>query len=187
MYVKPDKVLLSLEDLSHIWVIGEVFERQSQWVKEGQPAQARLPYLPGKKWVGKVDYVYPRLDPTTHTLKVRLIFHNPREVLKPNMYAHITIFAAPEEKALAIPREAVIYTGEGARVIVSLGQGQFVAKAVKLGIESGDKIAVLSGLEEGEQVVTSAQFLIDSESSLKASFGRLDSGGSTPQSKDQHH
>ncbi len=187
MYVKPDKDLLTLEDLSHIWVIGEVFERQSGWVKEGQQAEASLPYLPGKKWTGKVDYVYPRLDPTTHTLKVRLRFENLEEVLKPNMYADISIFALPEKDVLAIPREAIIYTGEGARVIVSLGHGRYKAKPVELGIESGSQIAVLSGLKEGEKVVVSAQFLIDSESSLKASFGRMKSEDSKPQSHHQHH
>ena len=172
-YVKPDYDLITLEGLSCIWVIAEVFEKQSQWVHEGQPAEATLPYLPGKKWVGKVDYVYPRLDIVTHTLKVRLRFDNPSEILKPNMYADVTIYAASEDSVLAIPREAVIYTGDGARVIVQLAQGKYQAKTVQLGIESGDNIAVLSGLIEGEAVVTSGQFLIDSESSLKASFERL--------------
>ncbi len=187
MFVKPEKDLITLEDLSHIWVIGEVFERQSGWVKEGQPAEASLPYLPGKKWVGVVDYVYPRLDPTTHTLKIRLRFDNPKEVLKPNMYADITIFAVPEKDVLAIPREAVIYTGKGARVIVSLGDGRYVAKPIKLGIESGNKIVVLSGLKEDEKIVTSSQFLIDSESSLKASFGRINSENTKPKDQHQHH
>lgn len=186
MHVKPDLNIITIEDLTHIWVIGEIFERQSQWVREGQPAQASLPYIPGEKWVGKVDYVYPRLDPTTHTLKVRLRFDNPTEILKPNMYADVTIMAEDTNAVLVIPREAVIYTGEGARVIKSLGDGRYAAKPVKLGIESGDKIAVLSGLKEGDKIVISAQFLIDSESSLKASFGRMNSDAEKSQSQHQH-
>jgi len=124
MHVKPNINIITLEDLSHIWIIGEVFERQAQWVKEGQPAEARLPYLPGEKWVGNIEYVYPQLDATTHTLKVRLHFNNPNERLKPNMYANITIFSSPQKNVLTIPREAVIYTEDSARVIVSLGNGQ---------------------------------------------------------------
>lgn len=173
MYVKPDKALMAFEDLSHIWVIAEVFERQSQWVKQGQPAEASLPYLSARKWRGKVDYVYPRLEPETHTLKVRLRFDNPDEILKPNMYADIRIEAEPEKDTLSIPREAVIYTGKRAHVILSLGQGRYKAKTITLGIESGNYIAVRSGLKEGDKIVTSAQFLIDSESSLKASFARM--------------
>lgn len=176
MYVKPNVNIMTIEDLTHIWIIGEIFERQSQWVKEGQPAEANLSYLPGQKWIGKVDYVYPRLDPTTHTLKVRLLFDNKNEALKPNMYADVTILGTSEKDVLVIPREAVIYTGKGARVIVSLGDGRYVAKGVKLGIESGDEIVVLSGLEAGEIIVTSGQFLMDSESSLKASFDRMKPG-----------
>lgn len=173
IYVKPEKDLITLEDLSRIWVLGEVFERQSQWVKKGQKAIATLSYLPGKEWAGEVDYVYPRLDPITHTLKVRLVFDNPEEILKPNMYADIIIFAEPSDNVLVIPREAVIYTGEGARVIVKEKDGEYIAKSIKIGIESDDVVEVLYGLEEGEIIVTSAQFLIDSESSLKASINRI--------------
>ena len=172
-YVKPEHELIVLEDLSQIWINGEIFEKQSQWVKEGQEAYAMLPYLPGKKWQGKVDYVYPRLDPVTHTLKIRLSFQNPKEELKPNMYANIVIFASAEKDVLTIPREAVIDTGEGARVVLSLGDGRYSVKNIKLGFESGDYVAVLSGLHEGDNVVTSAQFLIDSESNLKASINRV--------------
>ena len=172
-YVKPGQDLMIIKDLSSIWVIGEVFERESQWVKQGQRAVAKLPYFPGRKWEGTVDYVYPQLDPNTRTLKTRLRFDNPKETLKPNMYADITIYSGQDRASLTIPREAVIYTGEGARVIVSLGKGHYIARPVKLGIEAEGRIVVLEGLKLGESVVTSAQFLIDSESNLKASLGRL--------------
>ncbi|MEN8236945.1 MAG: efflux RND transporter periplasmic adaptor subunit [Pseudomonadota bacterium] len=173
VYVKPGQDLMTIEDLSSIWVLGEVFERESQWVQQGQRAVVRLPYFPGKWWEGTVDYVYPQLDPNTHTLKTRLRFDNPKETLKPNMYADITIFSGQEQGVLTIPREAVIYTGEGARVVVSLGKGIYRVRSIKLGLEAEGRIVVLAGLKRGERVVTSAQFLIDSESNLKADLGRM--------------
>lgn len=180
VYVKPGQDLMVIEDLSSIWVIGDVFARESQWVKQGQRAVVRLPYFPGKSWAGTVDYVYPQLDPNTHTLKTRLLFENAKETLKPNMYVDVTIFSGLNRDSLTIPREAVIYTGEGARVIVSLGKGRYIARPVKLGIEAEGRIVVLEGLKLGENVVTSAQFFIDSESNLKASLSRLQNGGESP-------
>lgn len=173
MFVKPDTNLMTIEDLSPIWIIAEVFERQANWVKEKQTAIAKFSYLPGKIWQGQVDYVYPQLDPKTHTLRVRLIFPNPDLTLKPQMYANIKILAKPLENIIAIPGEALIRTGQGDRVILALGHGNFRAQAVSIGIESGNWVAVLSGLKAGDKIVTSAQFLIDSESNLKASITRI--------------
>jgi len=173
MFVKPEINLMMIEDLSPIWIIAEVFDRQANWVKEKQTAFATVSSLPGKTWQGKVDYVYPQLDPKTHTLRVRLIFPNPDLSLKPQMYANIKILAKPSEKALAIPIEALIRTGQGDRVVLALGDGQFRTQAVSVGIESGNWVAVLSGLKTNDKVVTSSQFLIDSESNLKASLGRI--------------
>lgn len=177
-YVKPDTELLSIEDLSQIWVIAEVFEYQSEWIKNNQPALATLPYLPSKIWQGVVDYVYPRLDPKTHTLRVRLTFPNPDLTLKPNMYANVKIISKTIKDALAIPKQALIRTGEQDRVILALGKGRFKAQPVKIGIESGDYYQILSGLKAGNKVVTSAQFLIDSESNIKAAASRLEGGDS---------
>ncbi|HCJ1116613.1 TPA: efflux RND transporter periplasmic adaptor subunit [Legionella pneumophila] len=183
-YVKPDTELLSIEDLSQIWIIAEVFEYQSEWIKNNQPALAILPYLPTKVWQGIVDYVYPRLDPKTHTLRVRLTFPNPDLTLKPNMYANVKIISKTIKNALAIPRQSLIRTGDEDRVILALGQGRFKAQPVKVGIESGDDYQILSGLKAGDKVVTSAQFLIDSESNIKAATSRLQSV-QTKQSKSE--
>lgn len=172
-FVKPDTDLMTIEDLSQIWMIAEVFERQAAWVKQGQMAIATLSYIPGKKWQGKVDYVYPELDQKTHTLRVRLTFPNPDLVMKPKMYANIKILSQTIKQAIAIPRAALIRTGEGDRVILAMGKGRFKARSVKVGIESGDFYQILSGLSKGDVVVTSAQFLIDSESNLKASLNRM--------------
>jgi len=180
-YVKPDTELMSIEDLSQIWIIAEVFEYQSEWIKNNQPALATLPYLPSKVWQGMVDYVYPRLDPKTHTLRVRLTFPNPDLTLKPNMYANVKIISQTIKDALAIPQQALIRTGDEDRVILALGKGRFKAQPVKIGIESDKDYQILSGLKAGDKVVTSAQFLIDSESNIKAATSRLQSGQSKPE------
>ncbi len=174
MYVKPATEVMALADLSSVWLLVDVFERQSEWVKPGQPAEARLGYVPGRVWEGKVEFVYPTIDPKTRTLQARLVFDNPDEALKPDMYATISIFAGPKNDVLIIPREALIKAGDEQRAILDLGEGRFKARQVVAGMESGDYVEIVSGLQEGDRVVTSAQFLIDSEASLKASFSRLE-------------
>jgi Cu(I)/Ag(I) efflux system membrane fusion protein len=173
MYVKPSTEILSLADLKRVWVLADVFESQADWVRIGQDAVVTLPYLPGREWKGKVSYIYPSLDPKTRSLKVRLQFDNPGEDLKPEMYADITILAKPKKNTLSVPREAVIITGESTRVVKALGNGRFKPVEVKVGIETDNRMEIISGLEEGEEVVTSAQFLIDSESSLRGGFQRI--------------
>lgn len=174
MYVKPATEVMALADLSSVWLLVDVFERQSEWVAAGQPAEVRLGYLPGRVWDGKVEFVYPTIDPKTRTLQARLVFQNRDEALKPDMYANVNIFAGPKDNVLIIPREALIKTGDEQRVIVALGEGRFKAEKVVAGMESGDYVEIVSGVHEGDRVVTSAQFLIDSEASLKASFSRMD-------------
>lgn len=173
MYVKPATEVLSLADLSSVWLLAEIFEQQAEWVKEGQAADVRLSFLPGQQWEGRVEYIYPSLDPKTRTLRVRLRFDNPQERLKPNMYADVTLYGGPKQDVLYIPREALIRTATEQRVILSLGEGRFRAQEVVAGMESGDFVEISSGLSEGDQVVVSGQFLIDSEASLKASLMRL--------------
>jgi Cu(I)/Ag(I) efflux system membrane fusion protein len=180
MYVKPANRVMSLAELSTVWLLAEVFERQADWVKTGQPAEVRLSYLPGRTWEGRVEYIYPSLDPKTRTLKVRLRFDNPEEALKPNMYAHVKIFGGPRENTLVIPLEALIRTGREERVILALGEGRFESRTVTAGIESGDWVEILSGVDTGDRVVVSGQFLIDSEASLKASIRRMGSPDSEP-------
>ncbi len=173
MFVRPALEIMSLADLSTVWVLVEVFERQANWVQLGQRAQVRSSFIPGREWEGRVEYVYPTLDPKTRTLQVRLRFDNADEALKPNMYADVRIYGAPRDEVIRIPREALIRTGDEERVILALGAGRFRARQVRSGMESGDWVEILSGLAPGETVVTSAQFLIDSESSLKAGLQRL--------------
>lgn len=173
MFVNPTKSVMTLADLSSVWLLAEVFERQAEWVKVGQPAEVRLSYIPGRVWEGEVEYIYPTLDAKTRTLKVRLRFDNPGEKLKPNMYANVKIFGGAKEDTIVIPLEALIRTGREERVIIALGEGRFEARSVTAGIESGEFVEILEGLDENERVVTSGQFLIDSEASMRASLNRM--------------
>ncbi|MCW8853531.1 MAG: efflux RND transporter periplasmic adaptor subunit [Gammaproteobacteria bacterium] len=173
MYVKPETEVMRLADLSRVWLLAEVFETQVDWVELGQSADVSLSYLPGRQWEGKVEYIYPTLDAKTRTLKVRLQFENPDEALKPNMYAHVSIYGGAKKDILSMPREALIRTGQEQRVILDLGDGRFAPRKVKAGIESGDWVEIIEGLNEADVVVVSGQFLIDSEASLKASLIRM--------------
>ena len=173
MFVNPSKLVMSLADLSSVWLLAEVFESQADWVKVGQTSDVTLSYLPGRIWQGRVEYIYPSLDSKTRTLKVRLKFDNKDESLKPNMFADVTIYGGAKREVIIIPREALIRTGNEERVIVSIGKGRFQPKDVVAGIESGDYIEIINGLNVGDDVVTSGQFLIDSEASLKASIARM--------------
>lgn len=175
MFIKPATRVMSLADLSSVWLLAEVFESQADWVRVGQSADVDLAFLPGRTWEGKVEYIYPSLDPKTRTLKARLRFDNPNESLKPNMYANVKIFSGPKENVIVIPVEALIRTGRESRVVIALGEGKFASRTVTAGIESGGWVEILAGLAPGEEVVTSGQFLIDSEASLKASMTRMQS------------
>ena len=173
MFIKPATRIMSLADLSSVWLLAEIFERQADWVEVGQSADVRLPYQPVPVREGRVEYIYPSLDPKTRTLKARLRFDNPDEALKPNMYANVKIYGGPGDDAIVIPIEALIRTGREDRVVLALGEGRFESRTVTAGIESGDWVEVLTGIEPGDTVVTSGQFLIDSEASLKASMQRM--------------
>jgi len=174
MYLKPESEVISLADLSSVWMLAEVFEAQADWVAAGQAAEARLDYMPGEVFSGQVDHVYPVLDPETRTLRVRLQFDNPDERLKPNMYSRVTIFGKSHLDALTIPRDALIRAEDNDRVIVALGDGRYRAQEVMTGIESGEWVQIIAGLSAGAEVVTSAQFMIDSEASLAGSLRRLE-------------
>ena len=174
-FVKPGSTLMSIGDLSEVWVEAEVFERQAGQVKTGTPVTMTLDYLPGKTWQGQVDYIYPILDAKTRTVKVRLRFNNENGDFKPNMFAQIAIHTRGDEQALLIPKEALIRTGNQDRVVLALGEGSFKSVAVSVGRYDSSSVEILKGLSEGERVVTSAQFLLDSESSKSSDFKRMHS------------
>jgi len=176
VYITPSTEVLSIASLDEVWVLAEVFERQSAWVGHGQRAEIELDYLPGQTWQGTVDYVYPELDQKTRTLKVRVRFDNEADVLRPNMFARVTIYGTETAAVVHIPREALIPGGAVNRVVVALEEGKFRAQPVEIGIESGDRIEILSGLTASDRVVTSGQFLIDSESNIDTALARMDEG-----------
>jgi Cu(I)/Ag(I) efflux system membrane fusion protein len=183
MYIQPNTTIMSLADLSSVWLQADVFESQADWVAQGQAAEAELDYLPGASFSGQVDYIYPVLDPATRTLRVRLRFENPEERLKPNMYARVSIYGRLKPNALSIPREALIPAPGRDRVVVALGDGRFSVREVMTGLESGDFVEVLAGIEEGERIVTSAQFLFDSEASIAGSIKRLGAVDTLPEQR----
>ena len=178
-FVGPQKTLMSIGALDDVWVEAEVFERQAAALRVGLPVAMTLEYLPGRKWLGVVDYVYPSLEEKTRTLRVRLRFANEDRVLRPNMFAQVIIDTPANEEVLTVPREAVIRTGSQDRVVLAIGNGRFKAVAVELGRMDPEQVEILSGLDAGERVVVSAQFLLDSESGKTADFRRM-----TPMSPD---
>ena len=174
MFIKPSMNVLTIGQIDTVWVVAEVFERQSAWVKKGQTVDMNVEAYPYKTWKGIVDYIYPVLDKKTRTLRVRVRFNNPQQLLKPNMFSRLVIHSSLSKESLYVKREAIIRSGTMERAVKALGDGKFQSVAVKTGAESGQYIEVIKGLQENDQIVTSAQFLIDSESSLTASFARME-------------
>ncbi len=177
MYVTPDSTMFTLVDNRQVWVRVDVFEHQIAGLEPGQTAQMRVPAYPGRTWEGELDYLYPELDPKTRTLPVRLVFDNPDGALRPNLFAEVSIEGEGRRNVLKIPREALIHTGERESVVLARGEGRFQPVDVTTGARLGGEVEILAGLKEHDEVVVSGQFLIDSESSLRASFQRLSSGG----------
>jgi len=184
-FVTPATDIMSVAELDKIWVLAEVFERQAAWVKPGQHAMVELDYRPAKIWHGTVDYVYPELDPKTRTLKVRLRFDNEAQTLRPNMFARVTILGESTGEVVHVPREALIRGGSVDRVVIALGEGLFKTQPVRIGIESGDRVEIRDGVSAGDLIVTSGQFLIDSESNIEAALSKMDDA-EEPMDHSQH-
>ncbi|MDO6464950.1 efflux RND transporter periplasmic adaptor subunit [Pseudoalteromonas carrageenovora] len=173
-FVKPGTSMMSIAQLDEVWVEAEVFERQVEQVSVGLPVTMTLDYLKGEKWQGKVDYIYPALDAKNRTLRVRLRFNNKDHRLKPNMFAQVSIHSSASEAHLTVPKEAVIRTQHQNRVVIAKGEGRYKSVQVDVGHINSSEAVILSGVLEGDTVVISAQFLIDSESSKSSDFKRMD-------------
>jgi RND family efflux transporter MFP subunit len=173
-YVKAGEHQYEIADLSKVWVDVDVYEYELPWIRNGMPAEMELSYIPGKIFKGKVLYVYPFLTAKTRTARLRLEFPNPDFQLKPNMYANVNLESAVAKDSLVIPQEAVIDSGVRKVVFVALGKGKFQPREVKLGVEGNDnEFQVLEGLKENEQIVISAQFMLDSESRLREAIQKM--------------
>ncbi len=178
--IEPGATLFQLANLSSVWMIAEVPETQTAWVKTGNPAEAQVPALPGERFEGKVDYLYLELTQATRTLKVRVVFNNPNQHLRPGMFATAHLRGSTQESVLTVPTEAVI---EGTRsiVIVADDATHFRPAVVRVGAEHGGRSQILEGIQLGQNVVASGQFLIDSEANLRSAFDHLaGSNESTP-------
>jgi Cu(I)/Ag(I) efflux system membrane fusion protein len=172
-FVSPATTVVKAVNLDTVWVDVEVFSAQVSLVNLNDLASMTLDYFPGQEWIGKVDFIYPEMSKNNRTLRVRLQFDNPTAQLKPNMFASVILTPTMDQPRLQIPREAVIYAGNMNRVVLALGDGKFKSVLVNVGLENNQSIEVLSGLQEGQKIVTSAQFLLDSESSISADFERM--------------
>jgi Cu(I)/Ag(I) efflux system membrane fusion protein len=172
MNVMPGMALYKLADLSVVWLYADIYEYELPFVRLGQDASIQLSYIPGEMFRGKAIYIYPSLNPETRTAKVRFEFPNPHGKLKPEMYANVEIKVHLGQK-LAVPEGAIIDTGIRQMAIVDKGSGYFEPREVKVGSKVDNYYEVIKGLKAGERVVTSANFLIDSESKLKEAVGGM--------------
>lgn len=172
-YIRPGHKLFMIGDLSNVWVYADIYEYEIPLIKLGQPAELTLSYYPGEMFRGKVAFIYPYLEEKTRTIKIRFEFPNPAWKLKPGMYANVNLFVLVSPKGLAVPQDAVLDTGERQIVFVKKGEGVFEPRDVKLGIKAEGFYEVLDGLSPGEVVVTSANFLIDSESRLASAAMKM--------------
>ena len=192
--VTPESDLYTIVDLSHVWVLADIFETDAAFIALGGTAKITLPYAGQSPLTARINYVQPLVDPTTRALKVRLDVPNPGLKLKPNMYVDVEIGVAQAER-LTVPADAVLDTGGRQTVFVDRGNGYLEPRAVKAGERMGDRLTILSGLTVGERVVASGTFLVDSESQLKAAASGMGApvpptqapaGASTPKEEPPH-
>ncbi len=176
MYTEEGTVLYRLADLSNVWVIGEAPENSLAIAKPGATARITLNAFPGRTFDGKVTFVYPEVSMTTRTAKVRIELANPDGVLLPGMFASIEVASPPSEPVMTVPDSAVIDSGSRQVVLVVRGEGRFEPRTVTAGRRANGMVAVLSGLDGTEEVVTSATFLIDAESNLRAALQSFTAG-----------
>ena len=171
--------IMEVTDLSKVWVTAEIMENQAAWITPGKSVEISVDSLPGETFEGKVDYLYPTVNASTRTHPVRIVLANKGLKLKPGMFAKVTLYGGKGEEAVLVPSEAVITTGKRSIVLVAQGEGHFLPVAVQTGMESDGQTAVLKGLQGGEQVVTSGQFLIESEANLRGALDKLGAPGET--------
>jgi Cu(I)/Ag(I) efflux system membrane fusion protein len=177
--VDPDRELFEVADLSRVWAIADVYERDLARVRAGLAASLTLDAYPGKRFDGRIQYVYPRLDTETRTLPVRVALHNPEGTLKPGLFGTIEI-RLPARVGVTVPSEAVIDTGDRRYVFAETSPGHFEPRVVTVGERSGDRLEILEGLAEGERIASSGNFFIDSESRLKASIAQAPAPPAAP-------
>lgn len=176
MFVAPGSDMLVIADPDRVWVMADVFAAQMAWIEAGQAVEITRETRPGETLEAEIDFVYPELDETTRTARARIEIEDAEAGLRPGEWATVTIYAGPREDLLFVPTEALIRTGTATRVILRDSEERFSVREVRAGMESGEYTEILAGVSEGEEVVTSGQFLIDSEANLRAGHDRLGGG-----------
>ena len=172
--VDPGMKLYRLADLGLVWVHAQIYEQDLAFIKLGQEATVTLSYLPDREFRGRVTYIYPNVDEKTRTARVRMEFHNPGYFLKPGMFATVHVVSELEPSVLLVPDSAILRSGEKSTVFVALDEGKFEPRTVKLGLQAeNDNYQVSAGLKEGERIVTSGQFMLDSESQLREAIQKM--------------
>lgn len=171
-FVTPGTEIYSIVDLENIWALAMIYEYELPFIRLGQRANMSLSYLPGKQYRGRVTYIYPEVDPKSRTVKVRIEFRNPRMELKPGMYADVEI-QVDYGRRIVVPAEAVLDSGMRQIVFLARSNGRFEPREIKVGPRLEDQYIVLAGLEAGDTIVTSGNFLIDSESRLTSATGSM--------------
>lgn len=204
MYVKPSTLLLTIASMDSIWVLADIFANDLGKIAIGQPATMTFESLPGRRFSAELQYIYPSLNNATRTATARFVLPNPDLVIKPEMFANVNIHAdlshsmtntntdmantdmVNRDNILAVPVQAVIRTGAQDRVVLALGDGRYKSIAVTIGNQFNDVYAVIDGLVAGDEVVTSAQFLLDSESSISSDFLRMEAPSQVPMQIPSH-
>ena len=181
MRAPPGEVLFRIADISTVWVLADVPERDLAWVRPGQPAAIRTRSMPGRTFQGRVGLIYPQVNPETRTTRVRIELPNPEGLLLPDMYADVEFAAGADKPVVAVPDSALIDTGTRQVVIIDKGEGTFEPREVKIGLRGNGFVEIREGVSEGDRVVVSANFLIDAESNLKAALqGMASAAGEKP-------
>ncbi|WP_244325693.1 efflux RND transporter periplasmic adaptor subunit [Shewanella aestuarii] len=176
MYVQPGDTLFEIVNLSNVWVIADVFENEQSWLEQGRPVEVTSSAQGLFDLESTIDYIYPELDPVTRAMRVRIKLTNPDKLLKPGTLVDVKLFGGPKRNVLSVPTEALILTGRENRVVVKRSDTGFVSLPVKVGMIAQGKAEIIEGLQAGDKVIVSGQFLIDSEASIQGSLQRLSSG-----------
>ena len=172
-YVSPKDELYLIADLSRVWVNVDIFEDELAWLKVGDRARMRVRAVPGRTYQGKVTFIHPILNSKSRTVQVRLEFDNTDLSLKPGMFANVVLYTDPQPEAIVVPSESIIRSGSREQVFVVRDAGKFEPREVTLGVSADGVTQILSGVKPGEQVVSSGQFLIDSESKLREATAKM--------------
>lgn len=172
MRIEPGNELYTIAELSLLWILGDIYEYELPYIHVGQTADVTLTSYPNETFKAKLDFIYPTVDPQTRTTKVRLEIDNKKAQLKPGMYVNVEL-KIPLGKRLVVPKDAILLTGERAVIFLYHGDGKIEWRDVKIGVRAGKLVEVSEGIKEGDVIITSANFLIDSESQLKAAMGGM--------------